>query len=157
MEDPYLLKPSPFSSAWFYLWSRRLLRLLWVCGELATPLQRAPTGIHFPSAVLLSVCVQPLSRVWLSVTPWTAAQQHCCPRGSLGRTLEWVPTPSSRGSSWPRDWTSISWGSCIGRQILYHWSTWEAWRIGKCLQHTWTNDLSFLISLAHSFSQLSFS
>ena len=26
--------------------------------------------------------------------------------------------PSSRGSSWPRDWTHIS---CTGRQVLYHW------------------------------------
>ena len=28
--------------------------------------------------------------------------------------------PSSRGSSWPRDWTCISYISCIGRQVLYH-------------------------------------
>ena len=34
--------------------------------------------------------------------------------------------PSSRGTSWPRDWTPISSSSCIGRQILYHWATWEA-------------------------------
>ena len=33
------------------------------------------------------------------------------------RILEWVATPSSRGSSWPRDWT---WVSCIGRWVLYH-------------------------------------
>ena len=26
----------------------------------------------------------------------------------------------SRGSSWPGDWTHVSWDSCIGRQILYH-------------------------------------
>ena len=26
----------------------------------------------------------------------------------------------SRGSSWPRDWTHISYVSCIGKQILYH-------------------------------------
>ena len=32
----------------------------------------------------------------------------------------------SRGSSWPRDWICISCISCIGRQILYHWATWEA-------------------------------
>ena len=31
-----------------------------------------------------------------------------------------------RGSSWPRDWTWVSCVSCIGRQILYHWATWEA-------------------------------
>ena len=31
----------------------------------------------------------------------------------------------SRGSSWLRDWTCISCLSCIGRQILSHWATWE--------------------------------
>ena len=28
--------------------------------------------------------------------------------------------PSSRGSSLPRDWTHISYVSCIGRRVLYH-------------------------------------
>ena len=28
----------------------------------------------------------------------------------------------SRGSSRPRDWTHVSWVSCIGRWILYHWA-----------------------------------
>ena len=41
----------------------------------------------------------------------------------LAGTLEWVAISSSRGSLWPRDWTRVS---CIGRQILYHWATWEA-------------------------------
>ena len=36
------------------------------------------------------------------------------------RILEWVAMPSSRGSSWPRDWTHISYISCIGKQVLYH-------------------------------------
>ena len=35
------------------------------------------------------------------------------------RTLEWVAMPSSRGSFWPRDWTWISYVSCIGRWVLY--------------------------------------
>ena len=35
------------------------------------------------------------------------------------RILEWVIMPSSKGSSWPRDWTSIFCVSCIGRQIFY--------------------------------------
>ena len=34
------------------------------------------------------------------------------------RILEWVALPSSRGSSWPRDRTHISYVSCIGRQVL---------------------------------------
>ena len=36
------------------------------------------------------------------------------------RILEWVAMPSSRGSSQPRDWTHVSYISCIGRCILYH-------------------------------------
>ena len=36
------------------------------------------------------------------------------------RILEWVAMPSSRGSSPPRDWTCVSYISCIGRQVLYH-------------------------------------
>ena len=38
------------------------------------------------------------------------------------RILEWVAFPSSRGSSLSRDRTCVS---CISRQILYHWATWE--------------------------------
>ena len=37
----------------------------------------------------------------------------------MTRILEWVPIPFSRGSSWPRDQT---WVSYMGRQILYHLS-----------------------------------
>ena len=44
----------------------------------------------------------------------------------LARILEWIAISFSRGSSWPRDWTCISYGFCIGRRILYHWVTWEA-------------------------------
>ena len=43
------------------------------------------------------------------------------------RILEWVTISSSRGSSWPRDRTHVSCGSCICTWILYHWATWEAW------------------------------
>ena len=58
----------------------------------------------------------------------------CSPLGSSlhgilhSRILEWVAISSSRGSSWPRDqprdWTHQC-VSCTGRQILYHWATWE--------------------------------
>ena len=42
------------------------------------------------------------------------------------RILEWVAIPSSRESSWPGDQILISCISCFGRDILYHWATWEA-------------------------------
>ena len=51
-----------------------------------------------------------------------------CPFDSLGqaRMLEWVAMPSCRGSFQPRDWIHVSYISCIGRWVLYHWATWEA-------------------------------
>ena len=43
---------------------------------------------------------------------------------SQARILEWVAIPLSRGSSRHRDQTHVS---CIGRQILYHWTSREAY------------------------------
>ena len=37
------------------------------------------------------------------------------------RILEWVALPSSRGSSQARDRTCISFVTCIGSWVLYHW------------------------------------
>ena len=42
------------------------------------------------------------------------------------RILAWVPLPFCRGSSQPKDQMCVSYVSCIGRQVLYHWATWEA-------------------------------
>ena len=56
----------------------------------------------------------------------------CSPPGSTVhgifqiRILEWIAISSSRESSWTRDSSHISYVSCIGRWILYHWATWEA-------------------------------
>ena len=36
------------------------------------------------------------------------------------RILEWVAISCSRGSSWPRDQTQVSYVFCIGRRVLYH-------------------------------------
>ena len=54
--------------------------------------------------------------LWSSPTLWNP--MDCSPRGSSvhgilqARILDWVVMSSSRGSSWPRDWTCISCGSC---------------------------------------------
>ena len=42
------------------------------------------------------------------------------------RILEWVAISSSRGSSWPRNQIRVFCVSRIGRQSLYHCTTWEA-------------------------------
>jgi len=70
---------------------------------------------------------QSLSHVWL------CDPKDCSPPGSScvygiaqARILEWLAISSSRGSSWPRDWTQDSGVSCIDKWILYHWATWES-------------------------------
>ena len=70
---------------------------------------------------------QTLSWVWFFVT----AMDCSLPGSSVhvilqARILEWIAISSSRWSSQSRDQTHVSWVSCIGRWILYHWATWEA-------------------------------
>ena len=48
--------------------------------------------------------------------------------------LEWVAISFSRGSSRPRDWTCVSCSSCIGRQVLYHYTTGEACTVAYVLE-----------------------
>ena len=70
-------------------------------------------------------------RVWVSVCVLSHVQlchfMNCSLPGSSvheifqARILEWVAISYSRGSSWPRNWTRVSWISCIGRRILYHY------------------------------------
>ena len=56
--------------------------------------------------------------------PKDCSPPGCCLHGiSQARILEWVAVSFSRGSSWPRDRTCVS---CLDRQILSHWATWEA-------------------------------
>ena len=62
------------------------------------------------------------SHVQLFVTLWTIARQAPLSMKILqSGILEWVAMPSSRVSSLLRDWTQVSYVSCIGRQVLYHW------------------------------------
>ena len=84
----------------------------------------------------------------INVCRWAKSLQSCLtlchhmdhspPRSSVhgivqARILEWVAISSSRGSSWPRDQTCVSWVSWIGKRVLYHCATWEA------LMHQWMN------------------
>ena len=73
----------------------------------------------------MKVKVKMLSRVQLFVTPWTVHEIF------QARVLEWVAIYFSTGSSQPRDRTYVSW---IGRQILYHCTTY---------QQAFTNQLCF--------------
>ena len=46
---------------------------------------------------------------------------HLNHQGSL-RILEWVAYPFCRGTSWPRNWTGVSW---IAGGFFTSWATWE--------------------------------
>ena len=68
-----------------------------------------------------------LSHAWLFATPMDYSLPASSVHGILqARILEQVSIPFSRGSSIPKDQTHISCISCIGRQIFYHQTTWEA-------------------------------
>ena len=64
---------------------------------------------------------------------WTICDPvDCSPPGSSvqgifqARILEWVAISSSKGSSWIRDRTYVSFLLYLGRWIFYHWATWKA-------------------------------
>ena len=42
------------------------------------------------------------------------------------RIRKWVAMPSSRGSSWPKDWTRVSYVSRIAGRFFAHWAIAEA-------------------------------
>ena len=75
----------------------------------------------------------------LKSCPTLCNPMNCSPPGSSvhgilqARILEWVALPSSRASFRPRDWTRISYVSCIDRRVLYHWATWEAQSSRACV------------------------
>ena len=56
---------------------------------------------------------------------WFCNPMDCSPQGSsvhrslLARILAWVAISSSRGSSWPRDWTLVSSVCCIAADSLH--------------------------------------
>ena len=58
---------------------------------------------------------------------WTIACQSPLSTGFPGQEhVNGLSISYSRGSSWSRASTYVSWDSCFGRWILYHWVTWEA-------------------------------
>ena len=79
-------------------------------------LRNLHTDLH--SAVY---CAKSLQWYLTLCNPMDCSPQGSSVHGSLqARIQEWVATPSSRGSSRPRDRILISYVSCVGRQVLYH-------------------------------------
>ena len=64
--------------------------------------------------LLTEVCVlSHLSHVWFFATSWTSSPGFSVHGIFQARILEWVAISSCRESSWPRDLTCVSYGSCI--------------------------------------------
>ena len=101
---PWVLKSRKFSPAD----GRGVREIQIIVTTVVLKLERALVLSHF-------------SHVQLFVTLQTIALQAPLSMGIVqARMLEWVAMPSSRGSSWSRDQTCISYVSCIGRWVLYH-------------------------------------
>ena len=79
---------------------------------------------------------QSLIHVQLFVIPWKVACGLLCPWDFPGKNTAVSCYFLLQGSSRYRDRTSASCVSCIGRQILYHWATWEVTQYRKSRQIT---------------------
>ena len=77
---------------------------------------------------MLSVCVLSCAQLCLTLCdPMDDSLPGSSVHGIFqARILEWVVISFSRGSSQPRDWTHVSWASCIGQGLLHRFTTWEA-------------------------------
>ena len=63
------------------------------------------------------------SHVWLFATLWTVTHEVLLSIGFSRQENEWVAMPSSKGSSWPRNWSGLS---CIAGGFFTNWAIREA-------------------------------
>ena len=81
-------------------------------------------ALHLPFALYVSCAV--LSHVWLFAASWTVARQAPLSMG-FSRQGYWsglpLPSPGNLPDPGIKPTSCVS---CIGRRILYHWATWEA-------------------------------
>ena len=117
-----LFPMSVLSHPWWYLLKRRIFYFLWssiyfslvawAISKKSVPNQRSVCRV-------LCVCVKSLSCVQLFVILRTVARPGYSVYGILqAGILEWVAMSSSRGSSWPRDRTHVSYISYTGKRVL---------------------------------------
>ena len=74
-----------------------------------------------------TVYCHPAYLTYMQSTSWETLgwMKHKLESGLLGE-ISITSVPSSRGPSWPRNWTPISYISCIAGRFFTHWTTWEA-------------------------------
>ena len=97
---------------------------IWEASSQPLGSTQPPKRESVPRGVL---CVSPsASRVWLCNPVDYSPPGSSVHAISQVRILEWVVTPFSRGSSWPRDQTHISCVSCIAGGFFSHWAVSKA-------------------------------
>ena len=86
-----------------------------------TPFELNGTALTTPQGWLWKVVVTVVAQLCLTLFDSMDSGPHgFSAHGVLqARKPEWVATPSSRGSSWPRDWT---WVSCIADRFFTIWA-----------------------------------
>ena len=78
-------------------------------------------GPAFSTRCWVLAALNYFSPVWFCADPMDCSPPGSSVHGILqAGILEWVAMPSSRGSSWSRDQTQVSYVSCTGGQVLYH-------------------------------------
>ena len=82
---------------------------------------------------LLSQVVYLLTCLWWFATPWTITHSAPCFMGFSSMITGVGCHYFLHGIFLTQDWTH---GSYMGRQVLYHWATWEALYL-ICLVSTW--------------------
>ena len=74
-----------------------------------------------PSVMFVCTCAESLKSCPTLCDPMNHSLPGSSVHGILqARILEWVAIPSSRGSSWPGNWTHVSYVFCLDMQVLYH-------------------------------------
>ena len=122
MCNSYIIHSVEFETLWASTWNTKTLGI-WTFSQMSD-------HNSFPHSSLEWICQLFLTLVrvcWVaSVVSNCSLPLYCSPPGSSAhgilqtRIVEWVAEPSSRGSSQPRDWTHVSYFSCIGSRVLYH-------------------------------------
>ena len=88
--------------------------------QLKEQKKRKKKRLHKSEGSLKDSCAQSLQLCLLFETPWTVAYQNHFPCG-FSKQEYWSGLPCPPPRHLPdRDWTSVSYATCIGRRIVYH-------------------------------------
>ena len=110
-------------------------------------------SIHYPSFLVTGCFCCSVTKSCLTLCDPKDCSLPCSSvhRFSQARIVEWVAISSSRGSSWPRDWTHVSCISCVASRFFVCWATGEA-----NLYREWPVKESCTVPSASAFSLLQY-